>query len=472
MKMIRRRVAFNRVVPIHNSGDFTSKIRLHDPFRLGVDNKASEKEIQMGKGFLTKLLPKNAIKRVINEVISGSIPTVAKNIASLIDKSPNKTKQLVGEKHVPLYFGNKKIGFANYMGPGTHLMDRLQRKVQPRSFADRVSQRHDIDYALSKNPSDIRKADNRMIASLKRGQRERKDTNWNIGVGLAGIQGKKLVEDIGLLRKDAFLSKPKNHQILLDKREELEQSGFGPGDLLKQKIIRSLRKIKSNKRSQAKKGKGLRTAGSGLGVAGGALRLAGGRKHKKGGALRLAGGGIRLAGGSILPRKRLEQICDMRFRKLKGGRFRVSGEVMKLAIKFLPKIVKALAKEGVNIVMPSPLKVAAILKKSFKMPFDLEREIKKEKRKIAKQKGGFVFTVASVTALFLAGTAFAGLITGGIIASRALIKMVADGIRAAKGHPENLIGKGLSNAIAIDFIKNTPQGKFVSAAVKLLKRIK
>ena len=63
---------------------------------------------------------------------------------------------------------NGKFGVANYMGPGTHLKERLARGDPPRTMEDRVAQAHDIRYALAKSQKDVAAADRKMIAKLKR----------------------------------------------------------------------------------------------------------------------------------------------------------------------------------------------------------------------------------------------------------------------------------------------------------------
>ena len=53
------------------------------------------------------------------------------------------------------------------MGPGTKIVDRLNKNIKPKSYADKVSLKHDIDYTTAKNKNDIRKADEKMLSSLK-----------------------------------------------------------------------------------------------------------------------------------------------------------------------------------------------------------------------------------------------------------------------------------------------------------------
>jgi hypothetical protein len=134
--------------------------------------------------------------------------------------------------------------------------------------------RHDIDYQLAKGEPNkkkqldaVRTADKRMINSLKAIQAGRlgeRDQNRNIQAGLKLIQAKNLSEDMGLLDKSKFigdLSKISNKDkiLLLSERAGLSQAGYGlPGDELKSKLLKKLRRSKIGK-----KGKGCCMTGKG-----------------------------------------------------------------------------------------------------------------------------------------------------------------------------------------------------------------
>ena len=194
-----------------------------------------------------------------------------------------------GERHAILQLSNGKYGVANYMGPGTRVIERLKRGDPPRTLSDKVAQRHDIDYALAAGMKDkdaqnkaIRAADKRMVASLDKIGRGGSDAQKNVFQGKRLIQGKMAAEDIGLMAKGSFGGdlapiSDKDRILLMANQKQLAQQGYGlPAQMLKMKLVKSMRK-------KGKKGKGLRPAGGGLRPAGGGLALAGrGKKGKKG----------------------------------------------------------------------------------------------------------------------------------------------------------------------------------------------
>lgn len=188
---------------------------------------------------------------------------LGKKVQNLIPSSDDTARDgFPGEKHAILKLPNGKMGIANYMGPGTNVVKRLERGDPPRTESDKVAQRHDIDYALAKGLKDrqqqalaIREADKRMVKSLQRLSKEGKDSQINIQQGMRLIQGKMALEEVGKLPPGSFggdLKKiPDKEKILLmSKRAGLSQEGFGPAGYLKQKLLK----------------------GKGLGLAGGAKR--------------------------------------------------------------------------------------------------------------------------------------------------------------------------------------------------------
>ena len=54
-----------------------------------------------------------------------------------------------GENHAILKLPNGMPGIANFMGPGTQVVKRLQRGDPPRTASDKTAMRHDIDYGLA-----------------------------------------------------------------------------------------------------------------------------------------------------------------------------------------------------------------------------------------------------------------------------------------------------------------------------------
>jgi len=144
------------------------------------------------------------------------------------------TQKYKGEKHAP-QLTKKGVEIGNYIGPGTNIITRLRdfNNNQPKTFTDHTSMAHDIRYSLAKSNKDIRDADNKMLKTLKRGQKENKDHNLNIQMGMKGIQSKTLFEDItgkkglfGGVGEDKGFSK-RDEQLMRGHLANLEQQGFG-----------------------------------------------------------------------------------------------------------------------------------------------------------------------------------------------------------------------------------------------------
>ena len=139
-----------------------------------------------------------------------------------------------GERHALLKLPGNKFARAQFMGPGTKIVERLRAGSIPLTESDVVSQAHDIRYALATTPADIRIADQKMIAKLKEAERLGKDSKFNTKQGLAGIAGKIAMEDVGLFKEGSFgdLDKPKtysvpDHYLLKNKLARMEQRGYG-----------------------------------------------------------------------------------------------------------------------------------------------------------------------------------------------------------------------------------------------------
>jgi len=143
-------------------------------------------------------------------VYSSTLGTYIKN---KIPASDNTARPgFKGERHAILRLPNGKMGIANYVGPGTNIIQRLIRNDPPRSYVDKIAQKHDIEYSLSTfEPNtqmqlrDIRLADEEMIRKLQKAKN--KDNLYNISIGLRLIQGKKMLEDVGFMKKNTFTGK-------------------------------------------------------------------------------------------------------------------------------------------------------------------------------------------------------------------------------------------------------------------------
>lgn len=201
-------------------------------------------------------------KDKIADAYSSETGTAIRN--ALPDSDETARPGFAGEKHMILQLKNGKNGVANYMGPGTEVIKRLQRGDPGRTPADTVAKRHDIDYVLASGErttagqfKQIRAADNRMINSLKNIQANKGDAGRNIQAGMRLIQAKTMGEDAGLLDVAKFagplktISDP-DKVLLMSNRARLTQEGYGlslPGGSLKQKLIRNMVKQKKLKGS-------------------------------------------------------------------------------------------------------------------------------------------------------------------------------------------------------------------------------
>lgn len=192
--------------------------------------KAKEDKQMKGEGFRSFLttLSKIPLLREASESLAAQISN------AFPDSDENARPIFPGELHAVLKLPNEKFGRANYMGPGTHVLDRLRRGDPPRVLSDKVSQAHDIRYQLSKTEDDVRVADEKMLRKLNQLKREGTDRSINITPAQIGIRGKIIAEDFGLLSRSRFVNldkeiPPEGKALLQSKLAQLEQEGFGKG---------------------------------------------------------------------------------------------------------------------------------------------------------------------------------------------------------------------------------------------------
>ena len=210
-------------------------------------------------------------------------------LQDLINKLPSsdeKARPLYpGEKHMILKLKNGKSGMANYMGPGTHVIDRLKRGDPGRTPADMVAKRHDIDFTLAQEAPNkkeqiklAREADKRMVSHLRMIQKGAHggDSFRNIQAGLRGIEGKMALENRGLLNPSRFAGdllkhKPADSALLKKERSKLTQQGYGvglPGAGLKRQVMK---KIKSERMKKKAVSQIVKMSGRGLTLPGGQI---------------------------------------------------------------------------------------------------------------------------------------------------------------------------------------------------------
>jgi hypothetical protein len=122
----------------------------------------------MGFGDMLRKLMKNSPD--VSSAYSSNLGTDLKNLIPSSDATARPS--FPGEKHTILKLPNGRTGIANYMGPGTNVIERLKRGDKGRTPADTVAKRHDIDYTLASGKATkeeqlkaVRNADNRMINS-------------------------------------------------------------------------------------------------------------------------------------------------------------------------------------------------------------------------------------------------------------------------------------------------------------------
>lgn len=190
---------------------------------------------QGGDGFFKNL--KNVFKTG-KKLAFGPAGTAISNL--IPDSDPNARPLYPGEVHTILKLPNGRLGRANFMGPGTHLVDRLKRGDPPRTFSDKEAMAHDARYALSRDNSDVRRADNKMIDIMRRAQRDNLDSRFNTDQGLNLIQAKTKIEDITGKPLVKFGGIDDKDRPLVQKTlDELEKQGFGdPAQRLRKKLLK------------------------------------------------------------------------------------------------------------------------------------------------------------------------------------------------------------------------------------------
>lgn len=156
------------------------------------------------------------------------------------------TSKYPGEKHaflVPESFRQKKgllkkvknlknvATRANYAGPGTNIVARLQRGDLPVSETDRVAMAHDIRYGLARNYDQVRVADEKMLKALDNVERAKRDTKFNTRAAGAIIKAKMGLENRGLPRnffaQHGESNTPEETALMKNTLSKLEQRGLG-----------------------------------------------------------------------------------------------------------------------------------------------------------------------------------------------------------------------------------------------------
>ena len=193
------------------------KRRLRQAQATDMRYKLDGRSLYHGKGFINEkgeYTPNEKLINLANEINSetvkgGSVFTMenAKKLKEYYDLGMNiyiDAQKYEGERHVPLWV-NGGFKMSSYMGPQTNLFKRLEEGIEAVSFADLVSQLHDINYTLAQTSENkeqqlnrVRTADELMINQLNRGKDLKLDNRLNIGLAKHGISTKIKLEDANI----------------------------------------------------------------------------------------------------------------------------------------------------------------------------------------------------------------------------------------------------------------------------------
>ena len=162
-------------------------------------------------------------------------------LADLVNLNPNAHPLMSGEKHMllPTKYGPT---FANFVGPGTHIDERVARGdvgVDGDDGIDIRGKYHDLAYKNAKDMGDIHKADKEFVSGVLRSK-----APLPTRLAVAGaIQSKKIGEDLKIINPKVFSGnlpppKPKKpkpgevlKKLLVNKYKKQGESGITPAKL-------------------------------------------------------------------------------------------------------------------------------------------------------------------------------------------------------------------------------------------------
>ena len=134
------------------------------------------------------------------------------------------------EYHAPQFTKNG-FTFGSYVGPGTDVYNNIRKGKQPVSETDKISLKHDLAYGRARNAADVRAADLKMVNKIKEVQKNKGDYKFNTYMGRLPIQGKMLLENLGIMKPGSFADfdpvPEADRKVSDDKFNELEQQGYG-----------------------------------------------------------------------------------------------------------------------------------------------------------------------------------------------------------------------------------------------------
>ena len=170
-----------------------------------------------GAGFLGDLA--SSVGGVIKGALNG-----AANLVS--DQSINKL--MPGELHGLLQLPNGKLARAQFMGPGTRVVERVKKGERGLTAVDTESKWHDIAYGLAKNQADIGAADRHMLSKINEFARDKKDIPWNLNQGrLIGIKATLDNFKPGLIGSTFGGVDQKDIPLYENTKKQLEAQGYG-----------------------------------------------------------------------------------------------------------------------------------------------------------------------------------------------------------------------------------------------------
>ena len=136
------------------------------------------------------------------------------------------------ERHTPLYT-DQGFKLGQFCGPNTHVKFRLLNEIDPINYSDKSCFAHDLRFLLSENENDVRYADNKMIQSLEKGEKEKLDYAVNLKTVKLIMKSKRGLEDYGVWDKGSFSSmegkklNEEDRNLFRNKLNQLEMEGFG-----------------------------------------------------------------------------------------------------------------------------------------------------------------------------------------------------------------------------------------------------
>ena len=177
------------------------------------------------------------------DIVKGALNGAANLVA---DQSINKL--MPGELHGLLKLPNGKLARAQFMGPGTRVVERVKKGERGLTAVDTESKWHDIAYGLAKNQADIGAADRHMLSKINEFARDKKDIPWNLNQGrLIGI--KATVDNFkpGLICSTFGGVDQKDIPLYENTKKQLEAQGYG-----KKRPVRSTPRGPKGKRNAKK----------------------------------------------------------------------------------------------------------------------------------------------------------------------------------------------------------------------------